>query len=99
MSESVVDDYATYRKQDKIPYLEGDEPTEATDAADEEIAYIREQMATTTASEFLADDRLVPSCSRRRDSILMSRRTRASSRTRPIIATRIQNEAHGETLY
>ncbi|AHF87358.1 hypothetical protein RLEG3_09360 (plasmid) [Rhizobium leguminosarum bv. trifolii WSM1689] len=50
MSESVVDDYATYRKQDKIPYLEGDELTEATDAADEEIAYFREQMATTTAS-------------------------------------------------
>ncbi|ANP89392.1 hypothetical protein BA011_26905 (plasmid) [Rhizobium leguminosarum] len=37
MSESVVDDYATYCKQDKIRYLEGDELTEATDAADEEI--------------------------------------------------------------
>ncbi|NYT32647.1 DUF1217 domain-containing protein [Rhizobium sp. WYCCWR 11128] len=60
MSESVVDDYATYYKQNKIRYLEGDELTEATDAADEEITYFREQMATiTTASEFLADDRLV----------------------------------------
>ncbi|MGO6969593.1 DUF1217 domain-containing protein [Rhizobium leguminosarum] len=60
MSESVVDDYATYYKQNKIRYLEGNELTEATDAADEEISYFREQMATiTTASEFLADDRLV----------------------------------------
>ncbi|MBY4593887.1 DUF1217 domain-containing protein, partial [Rhizobium redzepovicii] len=60
MSESVVDDYAAYYKQNKIRYLEGDELTEATDAADEEITYFREQMATiTTASEFLADDRLV----------------------------------------
>nr|WP_246706328.1 hypothetical protein [Rhizobium laguerreae] len=58
MSESVVDDYATYCKQDRIRYLEGDELTEATDAADQEIAYFRDQMATTTASEFLADDRL-----------------------------------------
>ncbi|MBB4443026.1 MULTISPECIES: DUF1217 domain-containing protein [Rhizobium] len=60
MSESVVDDYAAYYKQNKIRYLEGDELTEATDAADEEITYFREQMATiSTASEFLADDRLV----------------------------------------
>ncbi|NEJ69689.1 DUF1217 domain-containing protein [Rhizobium phaseoli] len=60
MSESVVDDYAAYYKQNKIRYLEGDELTEATDAADDEISYYREQMATiTTASEFLADDRLV----------------------------------------
>ncbi|MGO8022207.1 DUF1217 domain-containing protein [Rhizobium leguminosarum] len=60
MSESVVDDYATYYRQNKIRYLEGNELTEATDAADEEISYFREQMATiTTASEFLADDRLV----------------------------------------
>ncbi|MGO7958750.1 DUF1217 domain-containing protein [Rhizobium leguminosarum] len=60
MSESVVDDYATYYKQNKIRYLEGNDLTEATDAADEEISYFREQMATiTTASEFLADDRLV----------------------------------------
>ncbi|MGO8081983.1 DUF1217 domain-containing protein [Rhizobium leguminosarum] len=60
MSESVVDDYATYYKQNKIRYLQGNELTEATDAADEEISYFREQMATiTTASEFLADDRLV----------------------------------------
>ncbi len=60
MSESVVDDYAAYYKQNKIRYLESDELTEATDAADEEITYFREQMATiTTASEFLADDRLV----------------------------------------
>ncbi|MGO7731379.1 DUF1217 domain-containing protein [Rhizobium johnstonii] len=60
MSESVVDDYATYYKQNKIRYREGDEMTEATDAADEGITYFREQMATiTTASEFLADDRLV----------------------------------------
>ncbi|WP_028733797.1 DUF1217 domain-containing protein [Rhizobium leguminosarum] len=60
MSESVIDDYAAYYKQNKIRYLEGDELTEATDAADEEITYFREQMATiTTASEFLADDRLV----------------------------------------
>ena len=60
MSESVVDDYAAYYKQNKIRYLEGDELTEATDAANDEITYFREQMATiTTASEFLADDRLV----------------------------------------
>ncbi|TAY09312.1 DUF1217 domain-containing protein (plasmid) [Rhizobium leguminosarum] len=60
MSVSVVDDYAAYYKQNKIRYLEGDELTEATDAADEEITYFREQMATIiTASEFLADDRLV----------------------------------------
>ncbi|QKK32769.1 DUF1217 domain-containing protein (plasmid) [Rhizobium indicum] len=60
MSESVVDDYAAYYKQNKIRYLEGEELTEATDAANEEITYFREQMATiTTASEFLADDRLV----------------------------------------
>ncbi|MGR9248937.1 DUF1217 domain-containing protein [Rhizobium leguminosarum] len=60
MSESVVDDYAAYYKQNKIRYIEGDELTEATDAADEEITYFREQMATiSTASEFLADDRLV----------------------------------------
>ncbi|KPH05571.1 DUF1217 domain-containing protein (plasmid) [Rhizobium acidisoli] len=60
MSESVVDDYAAYYKQNKIRYLDGDELTEATDAADDEISYFREQMATiTTASEFLADDRLV----------------------------------------
>ena len=60
MSESVVDDYAAYYKQNKIRYLEGDELTEATDAADEEITYFRDQMATiTSASEFLADDRLV----------------------------------------
>ncbi|MBX5194086.1 DUF1217 domain-containing protein [Rhizobium sp. NZLR10] len=60
MSESVVDDYAAYYKQNKIRYLEGNELTEATDAADDEISYFREQMATiTTASEFLADDRLV----------------------------------------
>ncbi|MBY2963972.1 DUF1217 domain-containing protein [Rhizobium leguminosarum] len=60
MSESVVDDYAAYYKQNKIRYLEGAELTEATDAANDEITYFREQMATiTTASEFLADDRLV----------------------------------------
>lgn len=60
MSESVVDDYVAYYKQNKIRYLEGDELTEATDAANDEITYFREQMATiTTASEFLADDRLV----------------------------------------
>ncbi|MBC2808893.1 DUF1217 domain-containing protein [Rhizobium ruizarguesonis] len=60
MSESVVDDYAAYYKQNKIRYLEGDELNEATDAANDEITYFREQMATiTTASEFLADDRLV----------------------------------------
>ncbi|MGO7536253.1 DUF1217 domain-containing protein [Rhizobium leguminosarum] len=60
MSESVVDDYAAYYKQNKIRYLERDELTEATDAANDEITYFREQMATiTTASEFLADDRLV----------------------------------------
>ncbi|MBY2999301.1 DUF1217 domain-containing protein [Rhizobium leguminosarum] len=60
MSESVVDDYAAYYMQNKIRYLEGDELTEATDAANDEITYFREQMATiTTASEFLADDRLV----------------------------------------
>ncbi|MBY2996242.1 DUF1217 domain-containing protein [Rhizobium leguminosarum] len=60
MSESVVDDYAAYYKQNKIRHLEGDELTEATDAANDEITYFREQMATiTTASEFLADDRLV----------------------------------------
>ncbi|PDT12287.1 flagellar protein [Rhizobium sp. J15] len=60
MSESVVDDYAAYYKQNKIRYLEGEELTEATDAADEEITYFRDQMATiTSASEFLADDRLV----------------------------------------
>nr|WP_062943006.1 hypothetical protein [Rhizobium leguminosarum]KZA99576.1 hypothetical protein A4A59_22760 [Rhizobium leguminosarum] len=78
MSESLVDDYAAYYKQNKIRYLEGDELTEAIDAADQEITYFREQMATiTTASEFLADGRLVSLCSRRRGSILMmSRRTR-----------------------
>ncbi|OWV82114.1 flagellar protein [Rhizobium sp. R634] len=60
MSESVVDDYAAYYKQNKIRYLEGEELTDATDAADEEITYFRDQMATiTSASEFLADDRLV----------------------------------------
>lgn len=60
MSESVVDDYAAYYKQNKIRYLEGEELTEATDAADEEITYFRDQMATiTSVSEFLADDRLV----------------------------------------
>ncbi|MBY2944743.1 DUF1217 domain-containing protein [Rhizobium leguminosarum] len=60
MSESVVDDYAAYYKQNKIRHLEGDELTEATDAANDEITYFREQMAAiTTASEFLADDRLV----------------------------------------
>nr|WP_261337875.1 hypothetical protein [Rhizobium leguminosarum] len=75
ISESVADDYETSCKQDKIRYLQSDELPEATDAADEELACFREQMATTTASEFLVDDRLVPSCSRRRGSML-----RASSR-------------------
>jgi hypothetical protein len=60
MSESVIDDFAADYKQDKIRNLDGTEQTEASDAADEEIAYFREQMATNkTADEFLADDRLV----------------------------------------
>ncbi|MGO6994078.1 hypothetical protein ACCT11_36835, partial [Rhizobium johnstonii] len=42
-----------------LPFL-SDELTEATDAAVEEITYFREQMATiTSASDFLAVDRLV----------------------------------------
>ncbi|WP_442183566.1 hypothetical protein, partial [Rhizobium leguminosarum] len=44
---SVVDDYATYRKQDKIPYLEGDDPTEATDAA--KMAMQRRRWASSCA--------------------------------------------------
>ncbi|WP_413712265.1 DUF1217 domain-containing protein [Rhizobium sp. Rhizsp82] len=60
MSSSVIDDFATYYKQDAIRYLTGTEQTDASDAADTEISYFREQMATIkTSSEFLADDRLV----------------------------------------
>ena len=60
MSESVVDDYAAYYKENKIRYLDGTAETDASTAADTEITYFREQMASIkTASEFLADDRLV----------------------------------------
>lgn len=60
MSGSVIDDFAAYYKQNKIRYLDGTEQSDASDAADTEITYFREQMGSIkTASEFLADDRLV----------------------------------------
>ncbi|SCW89038.1 Protein of unknown function [Rhizobium mongolense subsp. loessense] len=60
MSGSVIDDYAAYHKQNKIQYLDGMEQSDASDAADTEINYCREQMANIkSVSEFLDDDRLV----------------------------------------
>lgn len=60
MSGSVIDDFAAYYEQNKIRYLDGSEETEASEAAETEITYFREQMGSIkTASEFLADERLV----------------------------------------
>ncbi|KRB61223.1 flagellar protein [Rhizobium sp. Root708] len=60
MSQSVIDDFVADYKQNKIRHLSGTDKTEASTAADTEMSYFATQMATLkTASDVLADDRLV----------------------------------------
>ncbi len=60
MSQSVIDDFVADYKENKIRHLSGTDKTEASTAADTEMSYFATQMATLkTASDVLADDRLV----------------------------------------